>query len=406
MASKFSQRLVLVWSCLALGAGCGQILGISDYEIDPKLDGEKPGSGGDNAGGEGQSGSKSTAGKSQGGTAGEPEQPQGGSAGEPTNVPLGGEPGVGGDGTGPTSPFVGCNGAPFEGNEAIIRSCILRAGCLIWNYPSDSISRCVSQNTQNTYEGTRCTLDATTCDDFTRCEGTHIEKTFCTGKEPGQYCNGNEVVTCSDYPHARDCTKDGGTCKDFGVALPNGNTVDCSLPAVTTCAATTEEEACGGPQNAYRYQCQDTTAYGTKCSNFAASCQEVSGDIGCYYPLSTCNTEGVTCNNGKSVWCDGASQATYDCKSVGLGCDTSGDYFEDSGRQCLAPGCTNEDAVACEESCSGSKITFCYGGAPITVDCKSYGFKTCAEYDYECDDLIMGDCLHTTDTIHFADCED
>lgn len=406
--AKKQHLSVVVWSTLAVAAGCSQVLGLGDYEIDPsRTTHSSSGMGGE--GGEpepGQGGTAPTAGKTQGGAnlGGEPAQAgssgaEGGSAGEP------GVAGAGGDGTGPEGPFVGCNGEPFAGNEAIVRSCLLRVSCLYWQYPTDSISRCVSQNTQNSYEGTKCTLDAQTCDDITACEGAHVERTFCNGKADGDYCNGNEIVTCGDYPHARDCTKYGGTCKDFGVALPSGKTVDCALPAVTTCTATTETEECGGPQNGYKFQCQGTDAYGMKCSNFAASCQKVGDDIGCYYPLNNCTTEGVSCANGRATWCDGDSKVTYDCGSVGLGCSTEGDYYTDNGRQCSAPGCTADDVLNCHESCDGTKLTLCYGGAPVTVDCKDYGFDTCEEYDYDCAGSGMNDCLYKSDMIHFAECE-
>jgi len=420
--TKSSPRFLMLWTVLATAGGCSQILGINDYEIDPKL-------GSSHAGGEGGGGASSEAGKSDSAghsaLAGAPAagQPgEGGTAGAPPNTPLGGAGGdeaegggagatdqggeAGAGGAPPAEKFTGCDGTPFQGNEAIVRSCILRVGCQVWTYPTDTISRCVSQNTQNTYEGTKCTLDAQTCADITECEGGRVEKTFCTGLADGQYCNGNEVVTCGDFPHARDCAKYGGTCHDFGVELgSSGDTVECALSAVTTCAATTTVDECGGPANAYRYQCEGDVAYGTKCSNFAASCQEIGGEVGCYYPLNTCASEGVSCTNGRATWCDGESKATFDCGSVGLECATAGDYYDDNGRQCAAPGCTPTDIVECQESCKGSNLTFCYGGAPVTVDCKDYGFTKCEEYDYDCSGSAMNDCLYTSDVISFAECE-
>jgi hypothetical protein len=46
MSAKVSHRFLVLWSALAAAGGCGQILGISDYEVDPKLDRHA-----DNAGG-------------------------------------------------------------------------------------------------------------------------------------------------------------------------------------------------------------------------------------------------------------------------------------------------------------------------------------------------------------------
>lgn len=406
MASRAPHRFLLIWSALAAAGGCGQLLGISDYDIDPSLNQAAGGEGG-NAD-PGTAGKISVAGKSSGG---EPaEGGKGGNAGEPMMVGGAGTSGAGGaGGAPPLGKFVGCDGTPFEGNEAIVRSCILRVGCMYWNYPADTISRCVSQNAQATYAGTACSLDATTCEDMTACEGTRLEPTFCGSgatKKEGMYCDGNEIVDCDAFvPYARDCTKEGGTCHDFGVDLDGkGTTVACSVPSITTCAATTTEKQCSA--SGYSYLCEGDIAYGTKCSNFATVCEDIGSGNGCYYPLNGCPTEGVTCANGRATWCDGDSKATFDCGSVGLGCETSGDYFEDNNRQCAAPGCTADDIVACEESCDGTNLTFCYGGAPITVDCKDYGFKKCKEYDYNCtDDYNGNDCVLVSDDIHYAECE-
>lgn len=413
MASKSSPRLLVLGSTLALAAGCSQILGLGDYDIDPKLGGDA-GQGNDSSGAPGDGGMPGSGGSKPSG--GEPPS-EGGRSGEPAVGGSAGEPDAGGaGGSAPEGPFLGCNGEPFDGNDAIIRSCILRVGCQPWAWPTDTISRCVSQNAQATYEGTTCTLDAQSCDDITACEGLHIENDFCDDQEPGMYCNGDEIVTCSDYPHAKDCAKYGGTCHDFGMDVDLdgfGTTVACALPLVTSCTATTATAECGGPQNAYAFQCEGEVAYGSKCSNFAASCQDIGGDVGCYYPVNTCTTEEVTCANGRATWCDGASKAVFDCASVGLGCATEGDYTLDNERQCTAPGCTAADIMTCKESCDGSKLTICYGGAPVTVDCKDYGFADCFEYDYTdsngdtlCSgDAPMNDCVYVDDEISFAQCE-
>jgi hypothetical protein len=421
MASNFSHRALLVWSTLAVASGCGQILGLSSYDVDPNLDPKIIGEAG--AAGENNGGSSSTAGTHQGGKAGTAAGVGGSetsNAGEPgtpggsTSVAGGGSGGQAGAGDGgaggsaPDAKFKGCDGTPFEGNEAIIRSCILRVGCLIWNYPTDTISRCISQNTQNTYEGTKCTLDAQSCADIFACEGEHDATDFCADKDYGQYCDGDDAVHCGDYPYALDCVKYGGVCHDFGTEVgESGSTVQCELPNITSCTGTETGPACGGPSNGYKYECEGDIAFGTKCTNFAASCQQIGEDFGCFYPLNTCTAQGVSCANGRATWCDGDSKAVYDCGAVGLGCSTTGDYSDDNERQCNAPGCKPDDILNCVESCSGDgQLTLCYGGAPVTVDCKDYGFSSCVEYDYDCDgDDTINDCLSAGDTVHFADCE-
>jgi hypothetical protein len=407
MAKQRSRAFLLLGSALALASGCGQIIGVSDYSIDPKLDRDAMGQAGASTGGD-ENGGTSSSGTS--GQAGQPERPEGGAGGTPvTPLPEAGAGGEGGTPE-PTGPFHGCDGAPFPGNEAIVRSCILRVGCLPWLWPNETISRCISQNAQNVYEGLRCTLDAETCDDIAKCEGKRVEKTFCgsgTTAKKGMYCNGDEIVDCDGFvPNARSCKKEGGTCKDFGVDLDgDGTTVDCALPDVTSCSATTSAQECGGPANEYAFQCEGTVAYGTRCTNFAAGCRAVNGDVGCYYPLNNCSVEGVTCSKDRATWCDGESQVTFDCASVGLSCATTGDYGDDGERECLAPGCTRDDVTTCVESCTGTRLTYCYGGSPHTVDCKSYGFTKCEEYDYDCSTgTSINDCLGS-ETLSFAQCE-
>ena len=89
MASKFSRQVTTVCSSLAFIGGCTQILGISDYEVDPKLDGS-----GTSVGGEGGSPDTGTAGtKPSAGTKNDGGSPNGGQAPSDGGAP---EPGVGG----------------------------------------------------------------------------------------------------------------------------------------------------------------------------------------------------------------------------------------------------------------------------------------------------------------------
>ena len=53
---------------------------------------------------------------------------------------------------------------------------------------------------------------------------------------------------------------------------------------------------------------------------------------------------------------------------------------------CVAPGCTTEEP--CSESCSGTELTYCYGGVPVTLDCTDYGFKYCLEGTLSSDDTF------------------
>src|SRR6187402_3430643 len=100
-------RSKLVFTLLALG-GCSQIIGLSDYEVDPSLD--EPGAGGESAGsgGKNSTGGKSNVIPSLGGEGGTAGSGQGGAGGEAGMVSEGG---VSGDGAGGDAQ----GGVPGEG---------------------------------------------------------------------------------------------------------------------------------------------------------------------------------------------------------------------------------------------------------------------------------------------------
>jgi hypothetical protein len=84
------------------------------------------------------------------------------------------------------------------------------------------------------------------------------------------------------------------------------------------------------------------------------------------------------CSGTKATACgDNYETMAFDCSVSGLSCAVG---VTDS--YCLAPGCTTAQSDACKESCDTTTgtATFCVGGAPYKVDCKTYGFNTCAKY--------------------------
>lgn len=329
-----------------------------------------------------------------------------GSAGETVGVggaafPLGtaGEGGADESGAGR---FRGCDGTPFLGSDAILRSCIFRVGCQPWTFPTDTISRCLSENTQLSRAYQNCSMNAASCADVAACEGSHIETAFCAGKSDGTYCNGSEIAYCNAYPYAHDCAKDGGTCKDFGTEIDSfGTRVACVLPGIASCTETSQTPRCGGADDAYSYRCHDLLAYGTKCTRLGGECNDAGV---CETPID-CDSPGVVCEQDSASVCDGHSRAVYDCGSVGLRCDTTKSYIADEAHHCLAPGCTREDLEACHESCAGTTLTVCYGGSPVSVNCRDYGFKKCVEYDYSCSANATGNCVDPSQTVSYAQCE-
>lgn len=302
------------------------------------------------------------------------------------------------------SMFVGCDGKPFEGNAEVLRSCILRVGCRPWAFPSDTVSRCLSQNTQKSRSFQNCSLTAKSCTDLEACDGQRQENEFCAGKANGDYCSGTNLVRCFDGTgYSVDCAKDSGLCHDFPASanFPD-KLVACVLPGVTGCTADDAVLRCGGAGNAYSYACRDKLAYGTKCTKVDMAC---SADTKrCDVPHD-CSIAQVACSGSTAEVCDGTTKTRFDCASVGLRCETTGSYVGDDAKQCLAPGCTRENIASCKERCDGNRLTVCYGGSPVSVDCRDYGFTKCSEYDYSCADVGGGDCVNDVDVVSFAQCE-
>ena len=110
MASKLSRQVITVFSSLAFIGGCSQILGISDYEVDPTLGGDTSNAGGEggsgspaNDAGANAAGSPSHAGTSHGG-----QPAEGGAGAEPS---VAGSPPTGDAGAGPLGDLVDCDSA-------------------------------------------------------------------------------------------------------------------------------------------------------------------------------------------------------------------------------------------------------------------------------------------------------
>jgi hypothetical protein len=81
------------------------------------------------------------------------------------------------------------------------------------------------------------------------------------------------------------------------------------------------------------------------------------------------------------VDCSAASlQFKYDCSTVGLSCQEVTDDAGKTSPNCLAPGCTLQDQIDCQESCDGTTAKICVGGAQIGVACTDFGMKSCQTF--------------------------
>jgi len=333
----------------------------------------------------------------------------GGSAGESGK---GGESGEGGS----LPAAVGCDGeTAFEPNEQIVRSCILRAGCDPTFAPVRTISTCVTFNTQAALAGESCNLTSTSCADFEECEHVGIaHEDLCGDETEGTRCQGELAINCGNYEgndRFFDCAALGGTCGTltYGKVLFADCRLDISPDSCAGLPSTDGKNYChaGDGSNAdLRYYCWDGQAFGSSCSNLA-SCIDTPpqdgsneggeagaggaggaggtgsgsgpevGNASCFFNTDSCSgADSVSCSGEVATVCSGGSRFKYNCGSVGLACSISG-----QNEYCLAPGCNAADvSVVCQEGCSadGSRLTFCYGGAPYTVECADYGFKQCA----------------------------
>lgn len=360
--SRWARSIAVGSLSLTALFGCASIIGLDDYKVAGQA-----GQAGAGKAGAGEAGEAGQGGAPEGGApeGGAPASGEGGAAGQPSEVP----------------PIVGCDGATtFEPNEQIVTSCIIRGGCSPSFNPVRNISTCVTYDTQQALPGETCTRSATTCAEYQDCEHIGIAGDDLCGGTKVTRCVGNIAVNCDNYQvnQYSDCEALGGTCATYDY---KGTTyADCKLDVTpdTNCLTETDDSKyfChSGSAQDLRYYCWQGEAYGSSCSSLGyCDGDQTIGDSSCYYNLPTCSGSSVTCKNNIANVCSSGSLFKYDCGAVGLTCGiTAGDDY------CLAPGCKAADVKNCTESCSddGSQLTFCYGGAPYTVDCAKYGFSHC-----------------------------
>jgi len=387
-SAKSSRAYVLVPLAALSLFGCASIIGLDEYTV------AKGGAGAASGGGAGKAGSTGAAGES--GAQGESGAlGVGGAAGA---TPGGNEGGDAGSAPVPVPEIVGCDGkTEFQPNAQIVRSCLLRAGCdPTFDNPLRTISTCVTYNTQDALPGERCNLTSTTCKDYEECEHVGIaHDDLCGGTTAtGTRCQGDLAINCGNYSgddRFFDCAALGGTCAEQTTSSGTLYT-DCKLDvSPDSCAGneTTDElhfcHSGGGVSDDLRYYCWEGEAFGSSCSSLATCIDTpddsdpsapATGNASCFFDLDSCSGgDSVKCNNNVATLCSKGSQFKYNCGAVGLTCAITAGY-----EYCLAPGCKAADVDSkCEESCSddGTHLTFCYGGAPITVDCTEYGFTQC-----------------------------
>ena len=382
-ASRLARTLAVVPLSLVALLGCATIIGLDDYTVaKPKSEGNAGQGGAAGKGGAASAGQSGRAGAAHGGDAGDLGQAGDGEPSSSGSANVAGDSGAGGESGAPPQlpPIVGCDGkTAFQPNEEIIASCIMRGGCSPFS-PVRTISTCVTYNTQQALPGEHCTLHKKTCEEYQACEHVGIAPPEqCSGNQKTR-CEGNQAINCdTDARETYDCDALGGTCATY--AYSGGTYADCKLDVSpdTTCSTETDGSKyfchSADGEDDLLYYCEGGEAYGSSCTSLAyCSGDATAGDANCYYNLAPCSTTKTTCTGDVSNVCSDGSLFQYDCGTMGLSCSIS-----DNTDYCLAPGCVADDVDKCTESCSadGSQLTFCYGGAPYTVDCTNYGFTHC-----------------------------
>ncbi len=359
--SPHRRRTWLAVSLVSLfvgAAGCNSILGIEEAQLSKSTGGSGGMAGsGNETGGRSSSGGRSSGGASSGGSS-----------------------------TGGSAP--GNGGAPAQCDQAeesslpagLVSGCVYRASCdPLGSY---TISSCLTYGLQHASAFEECTYGATSCRDIEACIArAYVDVTeaepYCDPTVSDWACEGDVAIFCgsSDYSFVVDCPYFGGSCSPYAVGATGSGTPPCAVSWVP-CDDAPGEYHCDGT---YLYECIDGVRYGSDCSLRAASCDESTPGEAYCVDLATplCEDPGTTkCSGGTLTSCslDGYELAV-DCGEVGLSCSND-DY-------CLAPGCTTKDADKCVESCEGTSLSVCVGGAPLLLDCTEYGFDGCATWGTE-----------------------
>jgi len=372
-------------------AGCGQILGLGDYEVGEETSGSggsagSAGTGGDSgSGGGGTGGDAGTGGGGTGGSAGA----DGGSAGVGTTTTAsGGDAGSSGTGgTTTTSPTTTGMGGSAGSGECV---CDLRDPCLTGEcdeagecIPKELGAECLSGNFAGVCNGTQqcvpCVNDAPDTDVDSGCPETAPE---CDDSGATPECTGcQEDMDCDD---GVDCTAD--TCDD-------GRCMRAVLPAGA--------------------ECSDGVCNGEGAADSCVPCvdnQPAGLDAGCEAALPFCDTSVLP---AACVECLVADDCDDDNECTTETCDSRecvGDTVP-AGDECTGGFCSGipgmESCGACFDTAAGNEIDQgCPAEAPVCDMSQLPPVCTGCTVNTDCDDAIdcttdtcsgAGVCVHTPD---------
>jgi len=210
------------------------------------------------------------------------------------------------------------------------------------------------------------------------CGAVFSETVGCSGADGGAATtNPRTRVDCKAAGHpsgAENCVATGQTCNS---QMPS----TCSGPSAGACSA--PGISCNG--TALR-DCTDAgTDLGIDCALFGkGQCVGDGGVAGCAPATTTAcaATATVTCSDRTVVGCPSGYEERIDCAR----------YLVDAGTcDPTAPGrswdvsraCIPVSATPCTEQCSGTTLSGCMRGVPVTVDCVGLGLRACAMVSLE-----------------------
>jgi hypothetical protein len=219
----------------------------------------------------------------------------------------------------------------------------------------------------------QCVAQTTTCTAAGAClalENLSPGDPRCTGGDGGEHCgdNGATVYRCAQN-YLLHCGSpyyaSGSTCLT-GADGTHWCALGTNCSVKDSCIGTLNDY-CGAPSNLH---------FNVNCSYDGYTCglavNSDSGITSCYTGNMNlpCSSPGTSCSGTTLQVCDGTNLSDFDCAALGDTCSTQA-----GAAICVHSGdtCTPFDIGV--NQCTGSSISLCVGGHPLTFDCASIGMS-------------------------------
>lgn len=281
--------------------------------------------------------------------------------------------------------------------QQLVNACVLAVSCDPLFFPV-TVSQCITTDYLDTHFPTKCLANITSCDDYYACQGARIAtiaecQTASNDDMDIGVCNGTVATLCfsSGDGIVQNCAALGGSCTTYHESdYADFGDTGAGCEVLSSCSNPTDGSTqCNSNTQVFTCVNTDATSIGlaTETCPQGAACSTNSVTTACFGTGTACTTVGTSCAGTDLTSCEtlssGNQQFTTDCAVAGLQCAPASGV---NPAACTAPGCATS---GCVESCDGTKITTCIGGAPYVVDCTTLGFPVCdtasannTDYDY------------------------